>query len=1158
MTRRLAPLAAVLAVALSIPALVWVVAGSGNGSSTKPIVQTHRVGLLAGAAYIGGSPAAPVVGDTLTTTNGTWGNNPTLFTYQWQHCAGAVCTNAPGVGATTRSYTVAIGAPPSGDEGDTLKVIVTAINANGSASQTSAATGVVTSGSGSGSPANTASPAVIDTTLLNNYEEPDTVRASAGSWTNAPTSYTYQFQDCSGISGTTGTGCRNINTPQCSSTAATTCTYSLSAEDVGNYIVASVTATNAAGSSSPAASQAQGTVVPSRIDRPCTSATALTDYLNGPHLCGFPDATNTGYAHAPGFNGENTGGAYPVNPTPGSLTPAGTGNCPTAANIQSNHTYIFCRWGQVNLPANLTNVTIYGSAFAASNNCGSSCNSSNDFLQLVNGGSNMTGIVFDYDTWQPNITYPGPPNPSCYPQTSCETITCSQGYQHGIYNQSGGMKGFTVEHSRFWGFGEAIDTAGSTQANPQTFKYNFFSDAVQDPVCGYHHDGIGLQVTNTTAYVTTDHNAFSFVGNTNEIAWQNGTYDHMRNTNNFMDGDNAMYAGARGTGTNIATEGNIFDAFLPHGAGNFPIDLAGGYATATGSTWFANYWMVPPGTDPSSATGISSTAPGRFDAQYIVPITQSSGFPNDCGWTYAADNPNYGNNCTAGGSVPTNTTQPYFTPGLASSTDGTCQAGCAIQGQTLSVTQGKWSNNPTGYTYQWQDCTTTAGTNTGTPVTGGGASNVMTLPTSGPCSNISGATSSSYTIQASDVGKALAVNVTAINARGSTATVPTGSCNTGLMTTAFSVSGPDPPTSTYFDNGHPGCSPISAVVGSGQYGANTGGERFCTNAPTTCGFADIANAGVPAGTALYAVPGTCTSPAGPGARCSATGSGWSYSGGVITMTSNSVLQNVSFAAGTNRTSVISVPGGTSNITIQNSDISSGCNCNYQAPGGLIVIAGSAQNITIQDNNLHGIDTTAGDGCNAAVYAGSSTGTNITVANNDVYFCATGFNLIAAPSGGWAIDSNYIHDFAWADSAKSNHFDGIQFEGGGSANSPTDFVNNTALMNFGQTGPIIISSDNSLPNTYRWVSHNLLAGGAVTLYFAGTADFPTTHSTFTNNVFTQVYMGDHSTMTGFGSGTYGPSAYWTPSTNTWSNGIWDDNGGAITPDDCNNINGNYCP
>ena len=222
----------------------------------------------------------------------------------------------------------------------------------------------------------------------------------------------------------------------------------------------------------------------------------------------------------------------------------------------------------------------------------------------------------------------------------------------------------------------------------------------------------------------------------------------------------------------------------------------------------------------------------------------------------------------------------------------------------------------------------------------------MTPPTTGSCVNATGAgaRTSTYTVSASDVGYALAVNVTATNGGGSVSTTATGSCDTGLMTTAWNAStNPRSPiASTYFDNGESGCSPISAVVGTGQYGAGTAGEHFCTNAPITCGFADIANAGVPRGTALYAVPGTCTSPSGPGAGCGATGSGWSYSGGHITLGSGAVLQDVSFDAGSDTNDSITISGSTSNVTIQDSDLSGGCNCNYESAGGIITLSGSGR------------------------------------------------------------------------------------------------------------------------------------------------------------------------------------------------------------------------
>ena len=75
-------------------------------------------------------------------------------------------------------------------------------------------------------------PAVVDSTLLNTYEAADVVQASVGSWSGcsggSACTYTYEFQHCTGISGTTGTGCTNIGSaPQCSATAATTCNYTL-------------------------------------------------------------------------------------------------------------------------------------------------------------------------------------------------------------------------------------------------------------------------------------------------------------------------------------------------------------------------------------------------------------------------------------------------------------------------------------------------------------------------------------------------------------------------------------------------------------------------------------------------------------------------------------------------------------------------------------------------------------------------------------------------------------------------------------------------------------------------------------------------------------------------------------------------------------------
>ncbi len=71
-------------------------------------------------------------------------------------------------------------------------------------------------------------------------------------------------------------------------------------------------------------------------------------------------------------------------------------------------------------------------------------------------------------------------------------------------------------------------------------------------------------------------------------------------------------------------------------------------------------------------------------------------------------------------------------------------SGNTVQGQTLTLTQGIWSNNPTQVSDQWQDCD------------GAGAN----------CTNIAGATGSSYTLAAADVGHTIVVSETASNAAG--------------------------------------------------------------------------------------------------------------------------------------------------------------------------------------------------------------------------------------------------------------------------------------------------------------------------------------------------------------------------------------------------------
>jgi hypothetical protein len=73
-------------------------------------------------------------------------------------------------------------------------------------------------------------------------------------------------------------------------------------------------------------------------------------------------------------------------------------------------------------------------------------------------------------------------------------------------------------------------------------------------------------------------------------------------------------------------------------------------------------------------------------------------------------------------------------------------SGTPQQGQMLTASPGTWSNPPAAYAYQWQSCDAT------------GAA----------CTDIAGATATTYAVQPGDVGKTLRVEVTATNGQGAT------------------------------------------------------------------------------------------------------------------------------------------------------------------------------------------------------------------------------------------------------------------------------------------------------------------------------------------------------------------------------------------------------
>jgi hypothetical protein len=164
----------------------------------------------------------PKVGQTLTVSNGSWTNSPTSYAYQWQRCTSS--TSCTGIaGATTQTYVVR-----NADVGRTLRAVVTATNADGNSTANSNQTATVAA---SGGPQNTSRPSVTGDATPGGR-----LTASNGTWNGSPTSFSYQWLQCSGA----GSACTRI-------TGAVGRSYTVRLSDVYSTLRVDVTAKNAEG-----------------------------------------------------------------------------------------------------------------------------------------------------------------------------------------------------------------------------------------------------------------------------------------------------------------------------------------------------------------------------------------------------------------------------------------------------------------------------------------------------------------------------------------------------------------------------------------------------------------------------------------------------------------------------------------------------------------------------------------------------------------------------------------------------------------------------------------------------------------------------------------------------------------------------------------------
>ncbi len=441
---------------------------------------------------------------------------------------------------------------------------------------------------------------------------------------------------------------------------------------------------------------------------------------------------------------------------------------------------------------------------------------------------------------------------------------------------------------------------------------------------------------------------------------------------------------------------------------------------------------------------------------------------------------------SGGGPAPVNSVAPYF----AASTGGaSCTAGCAIQGQTISVSNGSWTNTPTSYSYQWKHC----------PMNGSGS-------TLGTCTNVaSGGTSASYTIQASDVGNALVPVVIATNGGGSTSTTPASTCWPNL------VNQPVLPT---------GCSPISAVVAATQ-----AGERFCMSSLVTCGYPDplAGNVGVPLGTNL-----------------STTGACAAYANGGTVSTNNTTITGCRISG----VLVINATG----VTVQNSMISNCANNSGTYSGGWVVQVNSGKTVTLTNDTLAGTNATT---CSPSAGVWDEGGTE-TINGLYCYWIDTcTHETSGTDQNSYQLDNEVWNDEHYEpayiggrspNTTTYNHNVMIN------ANVPVC----GGCYDHGQTAAIFASSYDGRMGPVT-ETNNLFSGGGYTLYGESNIPGPSGEDgpdLIQNNRFTRC-LGSCSTGVPDSHGQWPNGGYWGTSLDwpsgitTWSGNVWDDNGSTVS-------------
>jgi hypothetical protein len=395
---------------------------------------------------------------------------------------------------------------------------------------------------------------------------------------------------------------------------------------------------------------------------------------------------------------------------------------------------------------------------------------------------------------------------------------------------------------------------------------------------------------------------------------------------------------------------------------------------------------------------------------------------------------------------------------MPSDTTSPTVSGTAQVGKTLSANKGTWAGStPMTYTYQWQREGTT---------------------------NIAGATGSNYAPAATDVGHKLDVVVSAGNSAGA------ASASSAETTAVIKEAVKEEPKEVVKEQ--PKEEPKEVVKEEPKEvkkEESSSGQTNCIKVPSSCGYPDSTNTGVPAGTTLK-----------------------SQTNDITVTTPGTTIKDVALEG--------SISVEANNTTIEDTDVTvNGTQtCGESCGGRGIWIKPGVTGTLIQNVACHG---GALSGVNVTQYCIMSNDSATTIKQLYAYNCT---ECLAGPMN---LSNSFINE---SDATiPQEHYEDIYYGGGG---GPLIVNHNTMLNQQGQTAVVFASVDFGNQTTLT-ITNNLMAGGGYMIYGGGSGSGGKVVGpvTITGNRFSREFYPN--------GGYYGVASYMNEAVTTWSGNMWDE-------------------